>query len=123
MSEEDRFTMIRTFVRLHEFEKQCKNIGLDEDDVIEIENILLENPAVGVVMRGTGGVRKFRLALPGRGKSGGARVVYIDFLSCQKIYLLTVFAKSELDNLSQEERNELKALVRILESELRKKER
>jgi len=113
--------MTREFVRLPEFEKQCKQIGLDEDNVKNIENALLSNPAIGDVMRGTGGIRKFRIPLPDRRKSGGARVVYIDFVSYEKVYLLTVFAKNDMDNLSQAERNELKVLTNILESELRKR--
>jgi hypothetical protein len=71
--------MTRTLVRLPEFEKQCKHIELSENDVMEIENALLENPAVGEVMRGTGGLRKFRIALKNSGKSGGIRVIYVDF--------------------------------------------
>ena len=112
--------MDREFVRLPEFEKQCKNIGLTEDAVREIESALLFDPDVGDVMKGTGGIRKFRFALPNRGKSGGARVIYINFAYFKKIYLITVFAKSEMDNLSPAERNELKSLVKVLESELRK---
>jgi len=117
--------MTREFVRLPEFEKQCKHIGLSEDDIREIENFLLSNPAVGKIMRGTGGVRKFRIALSlsDKGKSGGARVVYIDFTRYEKIYMLTIFAKSETDNLTQAERNELKALTKILEYELEKRGR
>jgi len=113
--------MIREFVRLPEFEKQRKHIGLTEDNIREIENALLLDPAIGVVIKGTGGIRKFRIALPSRGKSGGARVIYIDFAHYEKIYLLTVYAKSEMENLSQAERNELKTLIKILESELGKK--
>jgi hypothetical protein len=104
-----------------EFEKQCKHIELDEDDIIEIENALLENPAVGDIMRGTGGLRKFRISLQNKGKRGGARVIYVDFAFYEKIYLITAYAKSELDNLSQAERNELKALVGTLKSESGKK--
>lgn len=113
--------MDREFVRLPEFEKQCKNIGLTEDDIREIESALLIDPSVGDVMQGTGGVRKFRFALPNRGKSGGARVIYIDFAYYEKIYLITVYAKSEMENLSSTERNELKTFVKVLESELRKR--
>jgi len=58
------------------------------------------------------------LILPNRGKSGGARVIYVDFTHYEKIYLVTVYAKSEMENLSRAEQNELKALVEILESEL-----
>lgn len=50
------------------------------------------------------------------------RVIYVDFAFYEKIYLLTVLAKSETENLTKAERNELKALVGKLESELIKKE-
>lgn len=114
--------MTREFVRLSEFEKQSKHIGLDENDIRDIELTLLANPAIGDLIKGTGGIRKVRITLPNRGKSSGARVIYIDFTRYKKIYLITVYAKSETDDLSKAEKNELKLLVRILESELRKKE-
>ena len=109
--------MTRVFIYLPSFEKQLKNIGLTDDDEIAIENEILNNPEIGVVMKGTGGIRKFRIALPNTGKSGGARVVYVDFARRGKIYLIAVFAKSEKENLSQEERNELKKLSKMLETE------
>jgi len=59
--------------------------------------------------------------LPKQGKSGGTRVVYIDFAVYGKVYLLAVFAKSEMENLSPAERNELKSLVHALEKELTKR--
>jgi len=113
--------MTREFVRLPEFEKQCKHIDLNEDDVSEIENALLDNPKIGDVIPGTGGIRKVRVSLPNRGKSSGARMIYVDFTRYEKIYLLTVYAKAETVDLTKAEKNELKALVGILESELRKK--
>jgi hypothetical protein len=111
--------MAREFVRLLEFEKQCKRVGLTEDDVRALENILLPTPDIGDIIEGTGGLRKFRYALPNRGKSGGARIIYIDFLSYEKIYFVTTYSKSETDNLSRAEKNELKKLVKVLEAELR----
>jgi len=113
--------MTREFVRLFEFEKQCKHIGLSENDVNDIENKILENPNIGELIRGTGGLRKFRIVLPNRGKSSGARVVYVDFASFYITYLITAFSKSETENLSQVERNELKKLVAVLKNEIRKK--
>jgi hypothetical protein len=112
--------MIREFVRLLEFEKHCKRIGLTEEDVRAIENVLLLAPAVGDVITGSGGLRKFRYALSNKGKSGGARIIYIDFTSYRKIYFVTAYSKNETDNLSPAERNELKILVKILEAELRR---
>ena len=85
--------MTREFIRLPEFEKQCTYAGLDEDDVREIELTLLANPAIGDMVVGTGGIRKFRIPLPNRGKSGGARVVYIDFTFYETIYLIALFDK------------------------------
>ena len=113
--------MDREFIRLPEFEKHCKRIGLTEEDVKSIESELLFNPLLGDVMEGTGGLRKFRFALPNAGKSGGTRVIYIDFAFYEKIYLIAVFAKSDVGNLSKAERNELRGLVNLLESELRRK--
>lgn len=113
--------MVREFIRLPEFEKQCKQLSLSEEDIREIENVLLDTPSVGDVIQGTGGLRKFRIPLPNKGKSGGARVIYIDFACYEKIYLITAYSKNETENLSQAERNELKSFVKRLESELRKK--
>jgi len=112
--------MSREFIRLPEFEKQCKHIGLTEDDVKDIESVLLLNYTAGDLIKGTGGIRKLRHALPNGGKSGGVRLIYIDFISYEKAYLITVYAKKEMDNLSQVERNELKKLVKILELELKR---
>jgi len=77
----------------------------------EMESIVLsvaQDPEVGEVMRGTGGFRKFRVGRGGKGKRGGARVVYIHRDETFPIFLVTVFAKNEKDNLSQAERNALK---------------
>jgi hypothetical protein len=66
------------------------------------------DPQCGVVMPGTGGVRKVRVAASGRGKSGGARVIYLFGGDNLPTFLLAVFAKNEKDNLSPAERNALK---------------
>jgi len=113
--------MTREFVRLPEFEKQCKHIGLDENDISEIENILLDNPKIGDIIQGTGGIRKVRITLPNRGKSGGARVIYVDFTLYERIYFITAYAKSETEDLTKAEKNNLKSFIRTLEEELRKK--
>ena len=109
--------MTRVFIYLPSFEKQFKNTDLNKDDETAIENEILNNPATGVIIKGTGGIRKFRMALPHTGKSGGARVIYVDFPKYGKVYLIAIFAKNEKDNLNQEERNELKILTKMLELE------
>ena len=113
--------MTREFVRLVEFDKQCKQLGINEDDIAEIEGELIVNPAKGNVITGTGGVRKLRIQLPNRGKSGGARVIYIDFVVFEKVYLLTAYGKGKKDDLTPNEKNELKVIVKLLEDELRRR--
>ena len=106
--------MTRTFIRLPEFEKRCQEIGLTETNIREIENILLENPNAGGIIQGTGGIRKFRYALPGKGKSGGARVISLDFAYYGRTFLITIYEKGDKDNLTKAECNSLKALSKLL---------
>lgn len=60
-----------------------------------------------------------RFAFENRGKSGSIRVIYVDFETYGKLYLLTAYPKNVKDNLSKAERNDLKQLVEILEHELK----
>ena len=89
---------------------------MTDTDLRRLQEELLVNPDVGKVMQGTGGVRKMRFAFERHGKSGGVRVISVDFVVKEKLYLITAYPKSEKDNLTKAERNELKRLVQILES-------
>lgn len=112
--------MTREFVILPSFEMKWKNLGLNDDDLARLESELISNPKIGPVMRGTGGVRKMRFAFEGRGKSGSLRVIYVDFEVYEKLYLVDVFQKSEQENLSDEERNNMKQIVKLIELSLEK---
>ena len=82
-----------------------------------IVDMVASDPHCGVVIPGTGGVRKVRVAASGRGKSSGARVIYVFGGDHVPMFLLAVFAKNEKDNLSQAERNALKkSTVALLQS-------
>lgn len=95
-------------------------MGLDDADLLRLEIELLNNPKVGAVLQGTGGVRKVRFAFEDRGKSGSIRVIYIDFEIYEKIFLLTAYAKADQANLTKQERNDLRGLVELLELDLEK---
>jgi hypothetical protein len=104
------------FVLLPSFERTAEGL-LSESDIRELECTLLENPREGPVMRGTGGVRKVRAAVEGRGKSGGARVIYLYVEAREKIYFLLCFPKNEQANLTPEQTRRIRLLVAQLEAE------
>jgi mRNA-degrading endonuclease RelE of RelBE toxin-antitoxin system len=90
---------------------------LGEEENRWLDNTLAANPTAGVVMRGTGGVRKLRIALEGRGKSGGARVIYYYLGRKERIFLVSVYAKNEADNVSAAELRQMRKLTAVLEAE------
>lgn len=102
-----------TIVELPEFIKQAGKI-FSESLRESLVNYLAAHPKTGVVMEGTGGIRKFRWKREGTGKSGGARVIYYYYNDKYPLFLITVFKKGNKANLSKEERNELSKLVTIL---------
>ena len=99
------------------FERDWKAMGLDDDDLRELEDILLENPQIGDVIEGLGGARKVRVKLCGRGKSGGGRVVYVDVLKREKLYMLLASPKNVQVDLSPEQRKTVRKIVRALKEE------
>jgi len=115
--------MIRTFIEVPLFSKRWKEIGLDDDDLLALQIILLKDPESGPVMSGTGGIRKVRFPLEHRGKSGSVRVCYTDFAEYEVIYLITAFTKDEQSNLSSEEKRVLKKLVKSLKEEAQRNRR
>ncbi len=109
------------FVSFDVFNKTWDDLGLSDDDLKDLQEYLIINPETGSVIQGTGGVRKIRWALKNRGKSGGIRVLYIDFIVYEKIYLLMAYSKNQKDNISDKEKKIIKQLVTDLKNELRRK--
>jgi hypothetical protein len=105
-----------TVVELPEFVRRVNKL-LSEDERNSLVDYLAAHPASGVIIRGTGGIRKLRWRRKGTGKSAGVRVIYYYYNDKVPLFLLTVFGKSEKTSLSQGERNELAKLTRkLLES-------
>jgi len=84
------------------------------EEQVTIVDIVSANPRCGVVMPGTGGVRKLRVPASGRGKRGGARVIFLFGGDDVPVFLLAGFAKNEKSDLSQAERNGLARTAREL---------
>lgn len=100
------------------FDKQWRDMGLDDKDLQQLQIQLLMNPQLGKVIKGTGKLRKMRFALPGRGKSGSSRVLYVDFVVAETIYLIFAYPKNEKDNLTDEECYNIKKLIDKIEKTL-----
>lgn len=87
---------------------------LNEDARTALIDYLAYNPAAGAVIAGSGGIRKLRWALEGRGKRGGARVIYFYHNRDLPLFVLTAYAKNEQSNLSQSAKNDFKRLTKLL---------
>jgi hypothetical protein len=88
---------------------------LDDEALRQIEITLLVKPRAGNVIPGAGGIRKLRAALPGRGKRGGARVVYLFVEVRGTVYMLLVYAKNQQVDLSASEKRALRTMAKQLE--------
>lgn len=87
--------------------------ALFEDDGLRLlQEDLARNPERGKVIRGTGSLRKLRWTLPGRGKRGGARVIYYWAVQQDQILMLYGYAKNERENLTPQQANLLAQIIR-----------
>ena len=112
----NKLKITRKFILGTAFEKAWKSLGFVDADLRRLQKVLLQDPKVGNVIKGTGRLRKMRFAFEHRGKSGSTRICYVDFEAKEVIYLLAVFAKNEQENLTKEERNILKNKIDVLEN-------
>jgi len=106
----------RAIVRLPSFERSAKDV-LGSEEEAWLDNTLARRPELGAVIRGTGGVRKLRVALPGRGKRGGARVIYYYHGGADRVFLIYAYAKNRKDDLTGAEKSEMRKLTALLEAE------
>ena len=72
---------------------------LTDDDILPAPGGAGQSPERGAVVAGSGGVRKLRWAQPGRGKRGGIRVIYYTKTRDGVIWMLTIYAKNEAENI------------------------
>ena len=85
----------------------------DEDERAEFASFIPLNPEAGSVIRGSGGVRKVRWVREGTGKSGGVRIIYLARNEAGEVYLLTLYAKSESENISLSTLKEIRRALEI----------
>lgn len=94
----------------------ARYVAFSDDELRELQEALVNDPRAGDLIPGGQGLRKLRAALGGRGKRGGARVIYYWWAPRDRCYLVFAYAKSEADNLSPVQ---LRALARAMQEVLR----
>ena len=100
------------FIETSLFTRQFKNIATD-DELRDLQKELIAWPHKGDLIQHTGGLRKIRMAVGSKGKSGGARVIY--FLATEEvIFFLMAYPKSMKDSLTDVEKAELRKLTSVL---------
>ena len=108
--------MKSVFVESTIFEKHREQY-LSDNEYRAFQADLMQNPKQGDVIQGTGGLRKMRVAGKGRGKRGGSRVIYYHFDEHRRFYLLTIYSKNEMSDLTSDQKKQLKEFMEVWRNE------
>lgn len=85
---------------------------MSDDEYRQLQEALIVRPEMGVIIKNSGGLRKIRWKLEGRGKSGGVRMIYYWVTTDEHIRMIYVYPKGKQDNLTPAQ---LAALRKIIE--------
>lgn len=107
-----------TFVELPLFTEQITQL-VDDAAYARFQRELLREPEKGNVIPHSGGLRKIRMRLPGRGKSSGARVIYLHLPKYKTVVLFYLYTKAKSENLSPEQLRRLRDAAAIIKEEFR----
>jgi mRNA-degrading endonuclease RelE of RelBE toxin-antitoxin system len=112
-------TIMQTVAETPTFTKQADDL-FEEEEKQALISLLSQNPLAGDVISGTGGVRKLRYAASGKGKRGGARVIYYYFDESLPLYALLVYPKNAKTDLTPDDKRAASAFVEALKATRRK---
>jgi mRNA-degrading endonuclease RelE of RelBE toxin-antitoxin system len=104
---------IKLITELPSFTKKAAKI-FDAEELEDIRDFLKSNPDKGDIIPGTGGLRKMRWSSGGKGKRGGARIIYFYHVVGYHIYLMACYTKNEQEDLRPEVKKQLKSFVEQL---------
>jgi len=109
---------MHTIIETAAYLSAASDAGMTDEERNAVVDVLAANPTAGDIMPGCGGARKLRVAKPGKGKSGGYRVITYFGGEDVPVFLLTVFGKNERANLTKAERNGLSVMTKRLADSL-----
>ena len=106
---------MQTVAETPTFVRQTEKL-FSEQEKRELIDFLAANPLAGDEIPGTGGVRKVRFAASGRGKRGGARVIFYYLDKTMPLYALLAYAKNDKGDMIPAEKRAVSALVLALKA-------
>jgi hypothetical protein len=84
---------------------------MSDDEYKDLQEALVTRPEMGALIKNSGGLRKVRWSLEGRGKSGGVRVIYYWMSADEQLYMLLAYPKNEQENLTDAQVSVLRKIV------------
>jgi hypothetical protein len=99
-----------TVLQLPKFKAEAMEL-IGTDGIEELAVYLIDHPNAGDVLQGSGGVRKLRWAAKGKGKRGGARIIYLYVVIAARIYLMRCYAKNVKTDLTADEKKQLRQVA------------
>jgi hypothetical protein len=112
---------MHTVVETPSYLAAAKHAGITDQIRSEIVQAVSEDPELGDVLVGSGGLRKFRFARLGAGKSGGFRILSYYISADYPVFLIGAFSKGDKANLTAAEKNIVAARLRTLAATYKKK--
>jgi hypothetical protein len=107
------------FIESPTFTQQIGEL-MNDSEYADLQLALASHPTAGDVVPGLGGLRKIRWAAKGKGKRGGARIIYLLLASPSVIYLFYAFSKGDIADLSPEQKARLRRAVHGIKTEFEK---
>lgn len=98
------------FIETFAFERAARGL-INDDELLDLQSAPMLRPEAGALIVGSGGMRKMRWGIKGRGKRGGARVIYYWAKSESTIYLVFAYAKNKQEDLTRDQLRVLRQLV------------
>jgi mRNA-degrading endonuclease RelE of RelBE toxin-antitoxin system len=105
-----------TFIESPSFSTQLADLWTDAE-YAAFQQFLATHPETGDVIPGLGGLRKVRWAAKGKGKRGGARVIYLLLVLPGIIYLFHAYTKGDITDLSPEQKKRLRVAVEEIKAQ------
>ncbi len=100
----------RTFIELPSFKATWKNLGLNDEDLQELQNLIISNPSLGISLGSNVYKIRFSPKSLNYGKDTSNRVIYIDMIKDSQIYLVIAFSKADESNITKKELEKIKEI-------------